>query len=582
MDEPTLQRILQGSPPADPIYRPRLDAIAIPERERRATGLRAPHRNAWRMLAAVAIVGLALGAITLFAGSRGVAPGPSPSPSAGTHVAPAGTGAFVPGPSLITARVGHTTTLLPDGHVIVIGGEGGELQPNTASVESLDPATGSFEPAGALAIARSGHTATLLADGRILVIGGGPIDDPAPIPAELWDPHARSSVQSGAVGPRGDSEAALLFDGSVIVMSHAETTGRSVVEVDRWRPESGSFGQVGSLETQRDGYTVTLLLDGRILIVGGGGEPPVTSAETWGPASGRSNPTGSLIEGRTCHTATLLKDGRVLVVGGVGSTENLASAELWDPGTGQFTPTGSLASGRACHSATLLEDGRVLVVGGLGARPGADDRSAEIWDPVSGAFTPAGTLGTGRYNHTATLLDDGRVLIIGGIRGREVLASTEIWEPQAKPSRRSPDPGSAPTPPPAAQPVGQGLPPGALGEHMLPAMAELRTLSDALSRATSQGGAEDQELLREPSKALLQWAIDEQGWAANLAGSAAAECREVADWTGAARELEGAAAEEWRHIASGQQGDLHAVHDAIDVLLALTDEIELSTCPSPT
>ena len=586
MDESTLHRSLRVRPPADPIYRPRLDAMAIPRREGRAPVVRARYRGASLVVASVAVVGLVLGAVSSFGGSRGVAPAVSPSsstsPSPRTGPAPAGSGAFVPGPSLTAARVGHTTTLIPDGRVIVIGGHVGQLQPISGSVEALDPAIGSFEPAGALAIARAGHTATLLTDGRILVVGGGPAKASAPVAAELWDPESRASVRSGSLAPRGGSKATLLPDGNVLVIGHADSVGSSVVEVDRWDHVSGSFGHVGSLGTERDGYTATVLLDGRILIVGGGGEPPIASAEIWDPVSESSAATGSLATGRSCHTATLLPDGRVLVVGGVGSTENLASAELWDPGTGQFTPTGSLASGRACHSATLLADGRVLVVSGLGARPGADDRSAELWDPVSGSFSPAGALTTGRYNQTATLLNDGRVLIIGGVRGREVLASTEIWDPQALPSPRSSGAESTPTPPPAAPPARQDSPNNQLRVHMLPALAELRTLSDTLSTATRGGGAADPELLREPSKALLQWALDEQEWSVGMVRTDTAVCPDLAAWKQAAIDLEVSAATEWRYIASGQAGDLAALHASVEAILSMGEGIERYPCPSPT
>ena len=71
--------------------------------------------------------------------------------------------------SLATARYSHTATLLPNGKVLVAGGDnGGAL----ASAELYDPASGTWTATGSLATARDYHTATLLPNGKVLVAGG--------------------------------------------------------------------------------------------------------------------------------------------------------------------------------------------------------------------------------------------------------------------------------------------------------------------------------------------------------------------------------------------------------------------------
>lgn len=60
-------------------------------------------------------------------------------------------------------------------------------------------------------------------------------------------------------------------------------------------------------------------------------------------SSGSWTVTGSLNAARFQHTATLLLNGMVLVAGGGNGTPNtLASAELYDPTTAIWTDTGSL------------------------------------------------------------------------------------------------------------------------------------------------------------------------------------------------------------------------------------------------
>ncbi len=81
------------------------------------------------------------------------------------------TGTFAPTGSMVEPLAFHTATLLPNGQVLLAGGE--SLPPGTSGgVETYDPASGTFSPAMADFFTSVGHTATLLTDGRILFAGG--------------------------------------------------------------------------------------------------------------------------------------------------------------------------------------------------------------------------------------------------------------------------------------------------------------------------------------------------------------------------------------------------------------------------
>ncbi len=72
--------------------------------------------------------------------------------------------------SLSSARRRSTATLLPNGKVLVAGGDDGTT--TLASAELYDPASGTWTATGSLVTARDCHTATLLPNGKVLIAGG--------------------------------------------------------------------------------------------------------------------------------------------------------------------------------------------------------------------------------------------------------------------------------------------------------------------------------------------------------------------------------------------------------------------------
>jgi N-acetylneuraminic acid mutarotase len=205
--------------------------------------------------------------------------------------------------------------------------------------------------------------------------------------------------------------------------------GAGLVLVQPCAGDSGVFNNTGSLATERNSHTATLLTNGKVLVAGGFGNVGyLASAELYDPASGTWTATGSLATARYEHTATLLPNGKVLVAGGQYGGP-LASAELYDPASGTWTPTGSMGDGRSNHTATLLPNGKVLVAGGLISGGGSSPEGAELYDPVSGSWTATGSLGVARDSHTATLLPNGKVLVAGGLGNSGFLSSAELYDP---------------------------------------------------------------------------------------------------------------------------------------------------------
>jgi WD40 repeat protein len=279
--------------------------------------------------------------------------------------------------SMHNARAAHTSTLLPNGKVLICGGFAGTNY--LSSAELYDPATNTFKQLGNMTTPRVSHSATLLPDGKVLIAGG--------------------------------------YDGSYL--SSAEI----------FDPVSETFTAINQLKINRMGHTATLLNNGKILLAGGVGTgwSFLQSAEVFDIATQTFAITGSMGSARESHTATLLTNGMVLITGGHKDRRSnitiFSSAEIYDPATAEFKVTGNMNVKRHKHDALLLSNGKVLITGGSDHRDGDGKyTSTEMYDLESGTFIPAPNMNLARFKHSGTsvLLSNGDVLIAGGNTRAEI------------------------------------------------------------------------------------------------------------------------------------------------------------------
>ena len=353
-------------------------------------------------------------------------------------------------PSMNTARSSATATLLPNGKVLIAGGQSATQL--LSSTELYDPITDTFAASTpSTSDTRDNATATLLPNGKVLIAGG--IGEKSIVSTtDLYDPVTDSFAAStpSMNAARYSALATLLPNGKVLIAGGAigffgSNTLNPLSSTELYDPVSDSFAaSTPSMNTGRLYATVTLLPNGKVLIAGGAVPETIgkittftflTSTELYDPATNTfaaSTSTPAMNTGRCYATATLLPNGKVLIAGGQGTAGILSSTELYDPVSNTFAGpalTRAMNTGRGNATATLLANGKVLIAGGYAGGP-TYLKSTELYDPATNTFaasTPS--MNNVRGIDAATLLLNGKVLIVGGFNNGIFLSSTELYTP---------------------------------------------------------------------------------------------------------------------------------------------------------
>ena len=245
-------------------------------------------------------------------------------PRSGAELYDPATGTWSPTATLVITKewvAGATATLLHDGTVLVTGLNG---------AQSYDPRSGTWSATGKMTTPRYNHTATLLPDGRVLVAGGDVPPDKATDSAELYDPDTGSWTATGNLHATENTRydlitATLLQDGKVLVVRPSTA--------ELYDPASGTWTATVGTSTPGTFYrSATLLSDGRVLVTDATTNTP--GAELYDPSSGSWTDAAPMLRLHGTPVVPML-DGTVLVAGGNDCRDQVClatgAAELYVP-----------------------------------------------------------------------------------------------------------------------------------------------------------------------------------------------------------------------------------------------------------
>ncbi|MFM7585255.1 MAG: Kelch repeat-containing protein, partial [Caldilinea sp.] len=178
-----------------------------------------------------------------------------------------------------TLRRGHSATLLPDGSVLVAGGVDPTDETYTvlASTERFDPTTLTWHPAAPLETPRLHHLARLLPDGTVLVDGGENNSGPAATVERYHPAQDRWQTLPAPTNGRIGHSAALRLDGTLLIAGGTVDFFNELDEVRSWTPPTSQTAPT---------LTAALYLTAAVQITGEG----FSSAVAGNPPSPSSHP----------------------------------------------------------------------------------------------------------------------------------------------------------------------------------------------------------------------------------------------------------------------------------------------------
>ena len=367
-------------------------------------------------------------------------------------------GAFTTTGSLATARTEQQATTLSNGTVLLTGGAVQQDLAITATAQIYDPASATFRyTKNDMTTPRVGHSSSLLPDGRVLIAGGSN-GNPDPggclSSTEIYDPAADTFTAAAPMNYcRHGHQAVTLSDGRIIVISGYDETSSQVVTntVEIFDPKTASWTVAAPLPSGRASFAATLLQDGKVLVSGGYWATDADRLQAvylYDPNANSWTAMAPMLAPRENHIAITLPTGKVLIFGGNDGTGAIGFAELYDTSvkpSGNSTVVGGISAGGWGANAVSLPDGNVWSAAGyssllVSGGSGPDEvcsvglPTAQIYNYKTNAWTDFSPLKASRFNASASLLPSGQVLVAGGIEQacpngtQTVLSEAELWE----------------------------------------------------------------------------------------------------------------------------------------------------------
>jgi len=317
------------------------------------------------------------------------------------------------------------SVLLPDGKVLIAGGQQSSGDSNTKHTQIFTDGTpGSWAAKADMNAARNNFILqpVTISGGGSRVLAAGGVNSSVTNTAELYNESANTWTSTPNMNAaRFKHASSILSDGRVLVTGGSnnanETTQFTSTEI--YDPVANTWTTKASMNTAREEHLQVTFTDSngnsKVMVIGGYkyGTGVLKSTEIYDPSTDTwsAGPDMAYTRDWTYNptNALLLHDGRILVVGGDYTNDS----EVYNPSTNTWTTYATPLSAWG-GVATLLGSGANYNVLYAGSFDTSNFKKAMLFNPSTNSWSVTYSMNTARGAFTLVTLTSGNVVAAGG------------------------------------------------------------------------------------------------------------------------------------------------------------------------
>ncbi len=314
---------------------------------------------------------------------------------------------------LLTASYAGGAVPLLSGKLLYAGGltSTSFTMPATSVAQLYDPATGTWAQTGSLPLGVANFQMSALPDGTVLVAGGDTaVQGNVTASAEIYQPSsgAWTTISPMPIGVASATGARLASGGVLVAGGKISPAGQVTNTSQLFDPVTRSWSVPDLMPVASYGATATFLPPGKVLFAGGltNTGSPTSMVAAFDTSTGHWTALPDMLVARAFGMATLLPNGNVLVAGGQTTSGVTGESELFALGIAPAITSGtivSVVSGRYNSFMVTATGSPTPVLSQYGALPpGMTFQANNDGTATISGTPPAGTSGTYQATLTAT------------------------------------------------------------------------------------------------------------------------------------------------------------------------------------